>query len=244
MEETRLSANQDSSAATDASPRRRHGAPSVRGVHGHLDRERRVERRHGDVRHRVWLAHHKSQRRSGRRIAGSSVRQPAALPLHFAGRRFGGRHRFAATVIVVEIAILAVRSLFAVLVSFGLATTALLLATTFLLGVGGALTSPAWGSTILLLVLGQELESATALNSVGFNLGRAVGPALGGMAIAALGIAVPFWIFAASNFGIVAALIWWREPEKAPRACRQSVSSALSARAFATRRTISICVRP
>ena len=34
------------------------------------------------------------------------------------------------------------------------------------------------------------------------------------MAIAALGIAVPFWVFAASNFGIVAALLWWREPRK------------------------------
>ncbi len=116
--------------------------------------------------------------------------------------------------IAVEIAILAVSVLFAVLVSFGLATTALLLATTFLLGVGGALTSPAWGSTIPLLVSRQDLESATALNSVGFNLGRAVGPALGGVAIAALGIAVPFWVFAASNFGIVAALLWWREPRK------------------------------
>ena len=116
--------------------------------------------------------------------------------------------------IVIEIAILAVSVIFAVLVSFGLASTALLLATTFLLGVGGALTSPAWGSTIPLLVSKQELDSATALNSVGFNLGRAVGPALGGIAIAALGIAVPFWIFAASNLGIVAALIWWREPRK------------------------------
>ena len=33
--------------------------------------------------------------------------------------------------------------------------------------------------------------------------------------IAALGIAVPFWIFAASNVVIVAALVWWRKPQKA-----------------------------
>jgi len=80
-----------------------------------------------------------------------------------------------------------------------------LLATTFLLGVGGALTSPAWG----------DLDSATALNGVGFNVGRAAGPALGGLVIAALGIAVPFWIFAASNAVIIAALIWWRKPRTA-----------------------------
>ncbi|HEY1943036.1 MAG TPA: MFS transporter [Roseiarcus sp.] len=116
--------------------------------------------------------------------------------------------------IIVEVAILAVSAVFAALVSLGLSTPGLLLATTFLLGVGGALTSPAWGSTIPLLVSKQDLESATAANSVGFNLGRALGPALGGIVIAGYGIAVPFWTFAASNFGIVAALLWWRAPRK------------------------------
>ena len=118
--------------------------------------------------------------------------------------------------IAVELAILAVSVIFAGLVSLDLATPALLLATTFLLGVGGALTSPAWGSTIPLLVPKQDLDSATALNGVGFNIGRAAGPALGGLVIAALGIAVPFWMFAASNAVIIAALIWWRKPRKAP----------------------------
>ena len=114
--------------------------------------------------------------------------------------------------IAVELAILAVSVIFAGLVSLDLATPALLLATTFLLGVGG---SPAWGSTIPLLVPKQDLDSATALNGVGFNIGRAAGPALGGLVIAALGIAVPFWIFAASNAVIIAALFWWRKPRKA-----------------------------
>ncbi len=117
--------------------------------------------------------------------------------------------------IAVELAILAVSVIFAGLVSLDLATPALLLATTFLLGVGGALTSPAWGSTIPLLVPKQDLDSATALNGVGFNVGRAAGPALGGLVIAALGIAVPFRIFAASNAVIIAALFWWRKPRKA-----------------------------
>ena len=117
--------------------------------------------------------------------------------------------------IAVELAILAISVIFAGLVSLNLATPALLLATTFMLGVGGALTSPAWGATTPLLVPREELDSATALNGVGFNVGRAAGPALGGLVIAALGIAVPFWIFAASNVVIVAALVWWRKPQKA-----------------------------
>jgi MFS family permease len=66
------------------------------------------------------------------------------------------------------------------LVSLKLATPSLLLSTTFLLGVGGALTSPAWGATIPMLVPKRDLDSATAANGVAFNIGRAAGPALGG----------------------------------------------------------------
>jgi MFS family permease len=116
--------------------------------------------------------------------------------------------------IVVEVALLAVSAIFALIVSLGLATSATLLTTTFLLGIGGALTSPAWGAIIPLLVSKRDLDSATSANSVGFNLGRALGPALGGIAIAKFGIALPFWIFALSNVGIIAALLWWRIPRK------------------------------
>jgi predicted MFS family arabinose efflux permease len=116
--------------------------------------------------------------------------------------------------IIVEVVILAVSVGFALLVSLNLASPALLLATTFLLGVGGALTSPAWGSTVPLLVSKDDLDSATSANGVGFNLGRALGPAIGGVAIAEFGIALPFWVFALSNVGIIAALLWWRVPRK------------------------------
>src|SRR5271170_5676656 len=101
--------------------------------------------------------------------------------------------------IAVEVAILAVSVAFAGLVSLKLSTPSLLLATTFLLGVGGALTSPAWGATTPLLVPKEDLDGATALNGAGFNIGRAAGPALGGLAIAWAGLSVPFWVFAASN---------------------------------------------
>jgi predicted MFS family arabinose efflux permease len=116
--------------------------------------------------------------------------------------------------IVVEIGIIAVSVIFAALVSFNLVSSAALLIATFLLGAGGALTSPAWAAIIPQLVPRQDLDSATAANSVGFNLSRAVGPALGGVVIATVGLWAPFWVFAISNFGIVAALIWWRPPRK------------------------------
>src|SRR5271157_3247568 len=127
--------------------------------------------------------------------------------------------------IAVELAILAVSVIFAGMVSLNLATPALLLATTFLLGIGGALTSPAWGSTTPLLVPREDLDSATALNGVGFNVGRAAGPALGGLVIAAAGIAVPFWIFAASNAVIIAALV-----AQAPEGGREPAHGAFGQR--------------
>ena len=116
--------------------------------------------------------------------------------------------------IVVEIAIIVVSVMFAALVSLNLVTSAALLIVTFLLGAGGALTSPAWAAIIPQLVPRRDLDSATSANSVGFNLSRALGPALGGIVIAAVGLGAPFWIFAISNFGIVASLLWWRPPRK------------------------------
>ena len=56
----------------------------------------------------------------------------------------------------VEVAILAVSVIFAGLVSLNLATPMLLLATTFLLGVGGALTAPAWAPPLLFSFPGRN----------------------------------------------------------------------------------------
>ncbi len=116
--------------------------------------------------------------------------------------------------IIVESLVVVVSAIFAALVSLGLATTGGLLVATFLLGVGGALGSPAWQAITPLLAPRRDLDSAIAANSVGYSLSRAVGPALGGIVIAAVGIAAPFWAFWASNLGIVAALLWWRPPRK------------------------------
>ena len=114
----------------------------------------------------------------------------------------------------VGLAVAAVSIVFAELVSLGFESPNLLLGTTFLLGVGGALCAPAWVSIAPLLVPTQDLDRAVAANTVGYNLSRAVGPALGGLAIAWVGISAPFWTYAASNLVVLAALFWWRQ---APR---------------------------
>ena len=69
----------------------------------------------------------------------------------------------------------------------GRGSPAVVLTLTFLLGLGNAANAPAWQATIPELVGGRELSAAVALNSAGFNIGRAVGPAVGGLIVAATG---------------------------------------------------------
>jgi predicted MFS family arabinose efflux permease len=114
----------------------------------------------------------------------------------------------------VEIGVAVVAALFAASVSLGLATTNILLIATFILGIGGALCAPAWVSIAPLLVPRRDLDGAVAANTVGYNLSRALGPALGGLAIAGFGVAMPFWIYAASNIVVLGALLWWRQPSR------------------------------
>jgi predicted MFS family arabinose efflux permease len=114
--------------------------------------------------------------------------------------------------IVVEGATTLVSAIFAALVGFGHVTPVLLLFFMFLIGVGGALTAPAWQAIVPALVPAQDLMPAVAANSVGINISRAVGPALAGTTIGLLGIAAPFWVNAISNLGVIGALLWWRAP--------------------------------
>ena len=114
--------------------------------------------------------------------------------------------------IVVETLTTAVSAVYAVIVGLGLATPGNLLLFTFLIGAAGALTVPAWQAVVPQLVAKNDLPPAIAANSVGVNISRALGPALGGVTISAYGIVAPFWASAAANLAIVGSLLWWRPP--------------------------------
>jgi predicted MFS family arabinose efflux permease len=89
-------------------------------------------------------------------------------------------------------------------------TPGVLLALTFLLGVGNAVVSPAWQAILPALVPREELPPAVALHAVGMNISRAIGPAIGGALIVGFGIAWPFLVNAATALAIIGALWWWR----------------------------------
>jgi len=116
--------------------------------------------------------------------------------------------------IIGETAVTVTSTAFAVLVWMHLITPWSLLVFSFLVTVASAVTAPAWQAVVPQLVPKAELPGAIAANSVGINVSRAVGPALGGLMVVAFGIAAPFWVNAVSNVGVIAALIRWHPPKR------------------------------
>src|SRR5690606_16768653 len=69
----------------------------------------------------------------------------------------------------------------------GWLTPWLLLTFTFIIGSGTALHNPSWQASVGDVVPRADLPEAVSLNSAGFNITRSVGPALGGIIVAAAG---------------------------------------------------------
>jgi MFS family permease len=112
---------------------------------------------------------------------------------------------------------------------FGLLTPWLLLAFTFLIGCGTALNAPAWQSSVGDMVPRSALPSAVALNSMGMNIARSVGPAIGGAIVAAAGAAAAFFANAVSYIGLIVVLARWK-PELPPRLLpRETLGAAMGA---------------
>ncbi len=85
-----------------------------------------------------------------------------------------------------------------------------LLTITFLIGVCAALSAPIFQSIVPSLVPREVLKPAVALNSMGVNVARAIGPTLAGVIILASGVALSFFLNALSELFIIAALLIWK----------------------------------
>jgi MFS family permease len=96
----------------------------------------------------------------------------------------------------------------------GHATTAVVIAFAVGLGVVSAFSAPAQQALIVSLVRKEDVPTAVALNSMTFNLARAIGPALAAVTVTYLGIAAAFGVNAASYLVFVAALLVVRPREQ------------------------------
>lgn len=105
-----------------------------------------------------------------------------------------------------------------------------LLTFTFLIGCGAALNGPAWQSSVGDQVPRADLPGAIALNSLGFNLARATGPAIGGIIVATFSAAAAFLVNAISYVGLIVVLLRWRrQPAERPVLAPESLLPAMSA---------------
>ncbi|MBP0635512.1 MFS transporter [Cupriavidus sp. AcVe19-6a] len=108
-------------------------------------------------------------------------------------------------------------------------TIEILIGMAFLGGVGAALMGPTWQSIVPELVPQQELKHAVALNSLGVNIARAIGPAAGGLLLAAFGAAVTYGMDLLSYVFVIAALLWWKRPARTADPLREHFLGAFRA---------------
>ncbi|AWC22721.1 enterobactin exporter EntS [Aminobacter sp. MSH1] len=124
---------------------------------------------------------------------------------------------------------LAVSALLTLVAYLGLITPWLLLAFTFLIGCGTALNNPSWQASVGDMVPRPVMPAAVALNSMGFNMTRSVGPAIGGIIVAAAGAAAAFAVNTLSYFAIIFVLFRWRPQYPANPLPRETLGHAMGA---------------
>lgn len=115
--------------------------------------------------------------------------------------------------LVVKVALTVIAACLGVMVFMEAVNPLILIIFTFAMGTGAAFIAPTWQAIVPQLVPKEDLQSAVALHSVGINISRAIGPALGGAIIVGLGVGMPFIFNAISFLGVVGALLWWK-PEQ------------------------------
>ena len=122
------------------------------------------------------------------------------------------RRRF---LIFVQLMLAAVSGTLLTLSHTGALTVEYLIALTFVGGIGAALMGPTWQSIVPELVPRTDLKNAVALNSLGINIARSIGPAAGGLVLASFGAAITYGADVLSYVFVISALLWWRRPAAA-----------------------------
>ncbi len=150
---------------------------------------------------------------TGSAVVISMVQTASTLPVLLLGLPAGAiadivdRRRF---LLLTQAGMLLAALLLGIASLSGFVTPAILLFLTFAMGVGAALNGPAWQAVIGEVVPPSDLAGAVSLNSAGFNIARAVGPALAGLLMIRAGAGWVFLLNALSFVGVLWVLFGWR----------------------------------
>jgi MFS family permease len=136
------------------------------------------------------------------------------------------RRRF---LLVTQTIMLTAAAALGVLAIEGLVSAWLLLALIFAVGTGQALTSPTWQTLQPELVAPDERAQAISLGAVNQNLARAVGPAIGGILLAASSAGTVFLVNAVTFAAVIAVIAWWRGSQPVSVLPREHIGEAVRA---------------
>jgi MFS family permease len=136
------------------------------------------------------------------------------------------RRRF---LLVTQVMMLLAAAALGALALEGLVTPLVLLALIFAVGTGQALTSPTWQTLQPELVPPADRRQAISLGAVNQNLARAVGPALGGIILAATSAGTVFLVNALTFLAVIAVLLWWHSTRSVQALPREHVGEAVRA---------------
>jgi MFS family permease len=131
--------------------------------------------------------------------------------------------------LVTQLWLMTVATALALLAGTGALTPWLLVTLTFAVGIGNAMAMPAQSATTPELVPKAMLAPAVALNSLGFNVARALGPALGGVVLAQFGAAWAFGLNALSYVLLIVVLWRWKRQVPVSPLPPESVGGAIVA---------------
>lgn len=131
--------------------------------------------------------------------------------------------------LVAQVFMLIVSILLGALVWSGQITAWSLLGLTFLIGCGTALNLPAWQAAVGDMVSRDALSSAVGLNSLGYNIARSAGPAIGGLIVAVAGVAAAFLANIFSYIALIGALMRWKHRGAERPSPRERLGKAIGA---------------
>lgn len=141
------------------------------------------------------------------------VQTATTLPIFFLALPAGAlsdmvdRRRY---LIASQVWLMLVSGTLGVLTLSGTTTAWLLVLMTFAMGIGAAMLLPAWAALTPELVPRKELASAIALNSMGMNVARAIGPAIAGVIVSLAGTGAVFLLNAVSYLAVIVVLYRWQ----------------------------------
>ena len=112
--------------------------------------------------------------------------------------------------LIAQIIVLTIAMMLSVFDSMGVISPWLLLGLTFALESGSSLRYPAYQTTMSDVLPRDQIASALVLGSIGWNIARAAGPAIGGLIISLFGVSAAFAVNALCNIYVVFVLVQWR----------------------------------